>query len=224
MNTMITPLKKLSLHDMLNHPIMLDANILMFGITERISNKDYTFENVKKTFIDPLFNSCKTILIHKEVYNELDNEAKTYVNGFIGKNVQVVDEGNLYGKDPIYTTIFNNIANHALVGYERGRSKDRGEVYSLAYAAFHKIDYFCSQETMVDLIAEEITDLKDVEIITFDIVLLQAYVFYAQKNDNTHSKALKSIYKRHCKTVIKRHQLPDTLSEYIRECSNNGLL
>ena len=46
----------------------------------------------------------------------------------------------LYGTDPKYTTIFNNIARHELVKYERGRSKNRGEVFSLAYAAYHNMN------------------------------------------------------------------------------------
>ena len=29
-------------------------------------------------------------------------------------------------------------------------------------------------------------DLKDVDIITFDVILLQAYVYYAQQNNNTN--------------------------------------
>lgn len=36
----------------------------------------------------------------------------------------IVNEGGLYGTDSKYTTIFNNIARHELVKYERGRSKD----------------------------------------------------------------------------------------------------
>lgn len=103
----------------------------------------------------------------------------------MGKNVQVVSEGDLYGLDPRYTTIFNNIAGHELVRYTRGRAKDCGEVYSLAYAAYHKMNYFCSKEIMVDHVAQELEDLK-------------------------------SMYKKYCVDVIKRHGLPSTLSEYIR--------
>ena len=123
----------------------------------------------------------------------------------------------MYGKDPKYTVIFNNIASHELVNYKRGSSKDRGEVYSLAYAAYHNMNYFCSKEIMVDNVARELEDLKDIDIITFDIIILQSFVYYAQKNDKSNSKGLKSIYKRYCADVIKRHRLPTTLSEYIKE-------
>ena len=212
---MTTPLMKTALHDLLNKPILFDANIFMVGIEDRYSNSQYSFENMKSLYIQPLFESFTDIYIHKEVYHELDDEARQLVDTYVGKNVTIVDENGLYGKDPKYTTIFNNISNHELINYERGRSKDRGEVYSLAYAAYHNINYFCSREIMVDIVAGELEDLKDVDIITFDIIVLSAYIYYAQKNDNTNGKALKAIYKRYCSDVIKRHELPKTLGEYI---------
>lgn len=217
---MMTPLKKTTLHDLLNKPILFDANIFMVGITERISNKNCSFEKMKQLYIKPLFESFTDIYIHNEVYKELDKDSKAFVDTYKGKNVTVVYEDGLYGKDPKYTTIFNNIASHELVKYVRGRSKDRGEIYSLAYAAYHNMNYFCSKEIMVDIVAQEIEDLKNIDIITFDIVLLSAYVYYAKRNDNSNSKGLRSMYKTYCTDVIKRHGLPKTLGEYIRVCQD----
>lgn len=212
---MITPLKKTALHDLMNKPILFDANIFMVGIEDRVSNNNCSFENMKQLYIRPLFESFTDIYIHKEVYEELDEELRVFVDTYREINVTIVEENGLYGNDPKYTTIFNKIACHELVSYERGRSKDRGEVFSLAYAAYHNMNYFCSKEIMVDNVAHELEDLKDIDIITFDIVILVAYVYYAKKNDKTKSKALKSIYKRYCADVIKRHGLPKTLGDYI---------
>lgn len=214
---MKTPLKKTSLHELMNKPIMFDANIFMVGIEERSSNPHCSFENMKRLFIQPLLESFTDICIHKEVYNELDEEAKKFIDTYVGHNVRIVDEDGLYGIDPIYTTIFKNIAEHELVCYKRGQAKDRGEVYSLAYAAYHNMNYFCSKEIMVDLVAAELEDLKDISIITFDIIILVACVYYAKREDNSNSQALKSIYKRYCSDVIKRHKLPKTLREYVLE-------
>ena len=202
---MFTPLEKTALHDLLKKPILFDANIFMVGISDRISDKNCSFDNMKKLYIEPLFDSFSDIYIHEEVYNELDNESKSFVDSYLGNNVTIVNENGLYGSDPVYTTIFNNISKHELVNYERGNSKDRGEVFSLAYAAYHNMNYFCSKEIMVDNVARELDDLKDIDIITFDIIVLQAYVYYAQRNDNTNSKGLKSMYKKYCADVIKRH-------------------
>jgi len=217
---MYTPLKKTPLHDLLNKPILFDANIFMVGVENRNSDPNCSFENIKELFLIPLFESFTDIYIHEEVYKELDPDSKGFVDGYLDKNTRIVGEDGMYGKDPKYTTIFNNIANHELVEYSRGKSKDRGEVYSMAYAAYHNINYFCSKEIMVDNVAKELEDLNKIDIITFDIILLQAYIYYAMKNDNTHSKGLKSVYKRYCTDVIKRHNLPDTLGEYIKENSN----
>ena len=217
---MMTPLANTTFHDLLNRPILFDANIFMVGIEDRASDKNCTFENMKQMYIEPLFESFTDIYIHREVYKELDSEAKNFVDSYKGKNVTIVDEGNLYGRDPKYTTIFNNIAGHELVKYVRGQSKNRGEVYSLAYAAYHNMNYFCSKEIMVDNVAHELIDLKDVDIITFDIIILTAYVYYAKRNDNSHSKGLKAIYKKYCADVIKRHGLPATLGKYIMASQN----
>ncbi len=192
----------------------------MVGIAERTSDKNCSFENMKQLYIKPLFESFTDIYIHEEVYKELDEKSREFVESYKGKNVTIVSEKNLYGSDPKYTTIFNNISKHELVNYERGRSKDRGEVYSLVYAAYFNINYFCSKEIMVDNVARELDDLKDIDIITFDVIILQAYVYYAQQNDNSNSKGLKSIYKKYCADVIKRHGLPATLSEYIKASQN----
>ncbi len=213
---MVTPLKKTALHELISKPVLFDANIFMVGISERISDERYSFENMKQLYIIPLFKSFTNIYIHEEVYKELDDKNRTFVDMYKEKNVSIVGEDGLYGKDPRYTILFNNIATHELVKYKRGESKNRGEVYSLAYAAYHNMNFFCSKEIMVDIVAGELNDLKDVDIITFDVILLQAYVYYAQQNNNTNSKGLKAIYKKYCADVIKRHGLPKTLGEYIK--------
>ena len=47
---MITPLKKTALHDLLNKPVLFDANIFMVGISDRVSDKNCSFE-ASRTFI-----------------------------------------------------------------------------------------------------------------------------------------------------------------------------
>lgn len=211
---MFTPLKKLSLRELCKKPVMFDANIFMVGIQDRKTNPNCSFENMKQLYLIPLFESFQNIVLHEMVYNELDSECKNFVDSY--NNVQIVREEELYGTDPQYTTIFNNIASHQRVQYDRRNSKDRGEVYSLAYAAFNNINYFSSKEIMVDEIAKDLNDLEDINIITFDIIVLLAYVYYSNLEVKTHNKGLKSIYKKYCEDVIKRHRLPDTLLEYVK--------
>ena len=214
---MITPLKKVHLYELYKEPILFDANIFMVGIEKRSIDDNCSFDNMKKLYILPLFEKFQCIYIHQEVYKELDIESKRFIDSYIGKNVTIVGENGLYGKDPLYTTIFQNISNHELVNYTRGNSKDRGEVYSLAYAAYHNFNYFCSKEIMVDNVARELEDLKHVNIITFDIVILNACVYYNELRDNSNNRALRSVYKKYCADVIRRHRLPGTLKEYIEK-------
>lgn len=213
---MISPLEKISLKSLCQQPIMFDANIFMVGIQDRMSDPNCSFENIKKLFLIPIFESFSQIIIHEAVYNELDEEAKNFVAQYINKNTFIVKEGGLYGKDPLYTTIFNDISQHERVRYVRGTSKDRGEVYSLAYASYNQINYFSSKEIMVDDIAKDIPVLEQIDIITFDVIVLLSYLYYMKKNDTSNNKALKSAYKRYCEDVIKRHKLPSTLSEYVK--------
>lgn len=207
----------ISLKKLCQQPVMFDANIFMVGIENRSSDPNCSFNNMKNLYLIPLFESFSQIYIHQMVYIELDDDSRTLVDSYKNKNVTIVDEiPGSYGTDPQYTTIFNNIANHKRVQYERGKSKDRGEVYSLAYAAYNGINYFSSKEIMVDVIAEDIDDLKNIEIITFDVIVLLSYIYYNSEGNNEHNKALKSIYKRFCEDVIKRHKLPPTLVDYVR--------
>ncbi|MEH2955216.1 hypothetical protein VV089_19920 [Candidatus Merdisoma sp. JLR.KK011] len=211
---MISPLKKISLKILIQQPVLFDANIFMVGIEDRGSDPNCSFENMKQLYLLPMLESFEQIMIHEMVYCELDEASRALVDEYKGKNVTIVSENDLYGKDPIYTTIFNSIARHDRVSYSRGSTKDRGEVYSLAYGAFHKINYFSSKEIMVDQIAKDLDELKQIEIITFDVIVLLAYIYYMSKGDGRHNKGLKSVYKRYCEDVIKRHKLPSTLKEY----------
>lgn len=212
---MFTPLEKTSLQELLDKPILFDANIFMVGAEKRPSNKNFSFQRMTEVYLKPLFESFSDIYVHQTVYDELDDEAKAFVKSYEGKNVTIVNEGSLHGTDPLYTTIFNEISGHELVNYTRGDRKNRGEVYSLAYAAYYGMNYFCSRDAMADNVARELELLKDIDVITFDIILLVAYIYHAKKGDKTYVKALKSIYKEYCDDVIKRHGLPLTLKEYI---------
>ena len=85
----------------------------------------------------------------------------------------------------------------------------------MAYAAYNNFNYFCSKEIMVDLVADELKDELNIDIITFDIIVLQAFIYYVNKDVRDNNKALKAIYKKYCADVIKRHKLPSTLHDYI---------
>ena len=68
---MYTPLKKTALHDLLNKPILFDANIFMVGISERTSDKNCSFENIKRLYIKPLFSNSATYLSNVLLFQPL---------------------------------------------------------------------------------------------------------------------------------------------------------
>ena len=76
------------------------------------------------------------------------------------------------------------------------------------------------KEIKIDYLSNELIELKDVQVITFDIIVLLAFIYYNSRKDMSHNKALKAIYKRYCEDVIKRHKLPQTLKEYFLACQN----
>src|SRR5699024_4587565 len=118
-----------------NQPILLDASVLLVGVEK--SDENYRFENIQSLYMDAIFNYFRDILIHEAVMEELNEERRIYVESYTGKSVTIVTEENLYGRDPHYTNIFNTIAGFDLFKYVRPSPRDKGDVFSLTYAAFH---------------------------------------------------------------------------------------
>lgn len=90
---------------------MLDANILMCG-SEKRSDVKYSFYAMKESYIVPILSYFKDIIIHETVYHELEEECKELLKEYIGKNISIVSEDDLYAKDAIYTDIFTSEARN----------------------------------------------------------------------------------------------------------------
>ncbi len=214
---MITPLSKISIESMCGNKVMFDANIFMVGVTKRYSDPNFSFENMKNLYLLPLMEMFKDIIIHETVFEELDPESKEFLRSYIGDKVCIVSEGNLYDTDPQYNELFNKICNNELVNYDRRETKNKGEIYSLAYAIYHGIDYFSTKDAMVDNVVNDMSELQSIKVITFDIIVLIAYIYHNLHGNKGLNKALKSIYKSQCEDVIKRRKLPQTLVMYVEE-------
>lgn len=194
-------------------PILLDASVLLVGI-EKNDNK-FSFDNMKSLYIESIFNFFQDLLIHDTVLEELDDARKDFINKYIGHNLKIVSEDNLYGQDPQYTTIFNKIANFDLFKYKRMQKKDKGDVFSLAYAAFHNIPFISTRDGSIIKAIEEISDLKNVDVCGFEHLLLLGFLH--NTNTSAFIKSYKSIYKSHCTPAIKSGLIPKTFSEFIKQ-------
>jgi len=194
-------------------PIIIDACILMVGIEKQDTHKEYCFDKMKECYIKPLFEYFEKIKIHEMVWIELDDRRRDFISSYISKNVEIVCENGMYGKDPLYTTIFNEIAEHELFNFRRGQSKNRGDVFSLAYAAYHKIPFFSTKDTAIIDVVQDISHLKNLEIIGFEYVLTLGYLF--NESSSELNKRLSSLYKSQCGPLIKRKLLPATFNKFL---------
>ena len=57
-------------------PIIFDTCIFMVGIEKRLSDSNYSLENMRKNWMDDFLSHFENILLHEVVYNELDSETK----------------------------------------------------------------------------------------------------------------------------------------------------
>ncbi len=198
--------------------IIVDASTLMVGIQMQHDDPRYSFDSMKVAYMDSFFTYYNNIKIHEEVYRELDDVRRAYVSNFEGFNVEIVGENGLYGVDPIYTTIFNKIANHDLFHYTRDESFNRGDVYSLAYAAYHKIPVITTRDGSITTVVNEITELNGTDVLGFEYVLALSYLLNESNKDLF--KRLKSLYKSQCTPAINRKLIPQTFSSFLEVLAN----
>lgn len=193
-------------------PIIIDTCIFMVGIEKRQTNPEYSLENMKKNWMDDVFSYFKNIKLHEVVYNELDDDTKKIINEHVGKSVEIVSDKDLFDSDPEFMRIFNEIHNHPFMYAPFSKTKNQGEVHSLAYAYYYGIPYFSSKDSDACDVCNEIEDLKDVTIIGFESLVGIAYKSGGNKEKR---KVLKSLYKEFCAPKIRQGVIPKTLAEYL---------
>lgn len=214
-------MKKLQiLADAKTNKIILDANILMCG-ADCVMDTNYSFIKMKECYLDSIFTYFNDILIHEAVWLELGEERRNFIHPFIGHNVTIVGENGLYTADPHYNTIFNAVAGYDLFDYRRGigndiklmPSKDRGEVFTLAYAAHFGVPFCSSRDGSVISAVHEVKILENVKLIGMEYCLLLGYV---QNRDKAEVKTrIKSIYKKYCHPAILKGTVPPKFSEFL---------
>lgn len=196
-------------------PIIFDTCIFMVGIDKRLSDPNYSLENMRKNWMDDVLAHFENILLHEVVYNvELDSETKKIIDKHIGKNITIVDDKDLFNSDPEYMRIFNEIHDHPLMYAPFSKTKNQGEVHSLTYACYHNISLFSSKDSDACDVCNEIEELNKIEIVGFETILGIAY----KNNPNKDKKkALKALYKEFCGPRIRQGVIPKTLGEFMGE-------
>lgn len=196
-----------------SQPLMIDASVLLVGVDCQAGDERYSFENMKSTYMDSLFGYFDNVKIHETVYNELDDQRRQYVQTYVGRNVELVDENGLYGQDPQYTSIFNKIARHTLFNYVRGQSLNRGDVYTLAYAAYYGMPFITTRDGSIITVIEEVEELNGLNVLGFEYLLAIGYLL----NDGNKEflRRCKSLYKSQCTPAIKRRLIPETFVQFL---------
>lgn len=194
-------------------PILIDACIFMVGIDKRPIDSNFSLAKMLDVWMSSIFSYFENILIHRIVYNELDNDTRVIIDANVGKNITIVDDNDLINNEPEYMRIFNQIHDHALMNDPFSRTKNQGEVHSLAYACYNNIPFFSTKDLVVDLVCNDIEDLSAITIVGFESILAIAYT--SDIEDKNKRKALKSLYKEYCAPRIRQGAIPKTLAEFV---------
>ncbi len=195
-------------------PIIIDTCIFMVGIDKRHTDSNYSLERMREIWIDDILSYFEKILLHEVVYKELDSDTKKVIDEYIGKNVEIVSDKDLFNLDPEFMRIYDEIRNHELMYAPFSKTKNQGEIHSLAYACYYGIPYFSSRDSDACDVCNEIEELNNITIIGFEELLAIAYKTGADKEKR---KALKSLYKEICAPKIRQGTIPCTLIEFLNE-------
>lgn len=203
----------------LSQPVIFDASVLMVGVDRQSADENYSFDRMKRIYLDALIDNFQQIFIHDEVWGELDQQRLQYLTPFVGRNITRVSEGTMYGSDPLYTTIFNEIAQYDLFQYRRGQKHNKGEVYSLPFAARNNIPYFSARDGSAMRAIYEVGSLHGIELLGFEQLLLLGWINNSDSNE--HKKSYQSLYKSECSVAIKAEMIPKTFNQYILKASSD---
>ena len=195
-------------------PIIIDTCIFMVGIEKRQTNPDYSLEKMKQNWMNDVLSYFENIKLHEIVYKELDSDTRKIIDEHVGKNIEIVSDKDLFDKDPEFMRIFKEIHDHPLMYAPFSKTKNQGEVRSLAYACYYNIPLFSSRDTDACDVCNEIEDLKDIIVIGFETILGIAYKASGNKEKR---KALKALYKEFCSPKIRQGVIPKTLAEFLDE-------
>lgn len=195
-------------------PIIIDTCIFMAGIDKRHTDSNYSLKRMREIWIDDILSYFEKILLHEVVYKELDSDTKKVIDEYVGKNVEIVSDKDLFNLDPEFMRIYDEICTHELMYAPFSKTKNQGEIHSLAYACYYGIPYFSSRDSDACDVCNEIEELNNITIVGFEELLAIAYKTGADKEKR---KALKSLYKEICAPKIKQGVIPCTLTDFLNE-------
>ena len=203
-------------------PILIDTNIILFGVDRETTDPRYAFPTLKTALLDPLFSFLQNALIHESAYFELPPLRQDYVDSL--PNLRRVDTNStLYGNDPSYTCLLNEIARHPEFSYPLSTGqwnsepvrKNRADIFMLAYAGHHGIPFLCSKDQTILSVANSVASLSSIHTVLGAEAVALASDFHSSNQDI--AKMLKALYKEFSAPEIRRGDLPPNLGLYKSE-------
>ncbi|MDD4690559.1 MAG: hypothetical protein PHE51_12565 [Eubacteriales bacterium] len=201
--------------DARDQAVIFDTSVLLAGIERQGSDPRYSFSNMKGAYLEATFNHFQYIKIHEEVWKELSEDRRDFIQSGYNNKLEIVSEGNLYGFDPQYTTIFNDIAGYDLFRYKRMQKENRGDIFTLAYAAYYGVPFVSTRDTSMLMVMQELPCLMNVSSIGFEYLLVLGCL-----NNQTNrelDKRLAALYKLYCYPAIKQGLIPPTFNKFMEE-------
>jgi len=184
--------------------IIFDACIFMVEIGK------CSFQEMRETFIDALFNYFEIIYIHEVVYkDELDAISRSWISKQIssGKVVILKDPK----RDTVYDELLFKLEHYELL-QSSCRRKNNGEIHSIAYAKYYNYKYFSTNDRDAAMACNEIPTFSNIKIAGLEILLVLAELNADSSNVKESRKRRKAIYKSYCR----RKGLPKTFGEYYK--------
>lgn len=164
----------------ISDPVLFDANILM------------NFKGNLKV----LFSFFDDIIIHKEVRDEVVEEAlKNELDSLSGLfNIKYVVDN--IPTDPIGTTLFNQCDEELKNSFNISVLQDLGEYKTLLYAKFNNVAVLSSQDTTVWRFLTKSTYFKGLDCFSVQDIAYLMYLNASCKNDRHLAKKLYERFSR----------------------------
>lgn len=177
--------------------VFLDANIIIPPDRSSIGVRSMNFDDYKKNWLDPLFESFSGLAIHESVKAEFV-ETKAYSFVIEKEFEHKLTEHHTSTLSPTEMGCFNSyvqkLAPFSEYLPERDNKKDRGEILSLSYMATKNYLFFAANDDLPRRLIEEAekmnTGLDDMEFLhSYDVI------YYLVQFGKYDKKELRKLYK-----------------------------
>ena len=193
--------------------ITLDANFIIPPNRNKLKT-DITFEQFKKIWVNPIFDTFPNIAVHEAVYEEfvLDS-VKKYVDeriNFTPPKLIILRDSSLTPEEQILRdTIEDLLSPYTNYSPLLDNSSDRGEVKSLSYMAVKGLLYFAAHDSNAIQLIEK-SDKWNTGLDNIKAIKMYELIYYLLRTGNGSINALRMLFKyQYCLTKREKSSNPE---------------